>query len=297
MSNFWSMWIIVLTTITIVLIVWLLFSNRKITKSGENQTTGHVYDGIEEYDNPLPSWWIKMFVITIVFAIGYLIAYPGMGKFPGLLHWSSVGKWENEVQQAEQATEALYKSFMDKDITTLATDGKAMRTAKRIFANNCAICHGVNAEGSYGFPNLTDQDWLYGGEPEQIRHSISQGRNGTMPAWESMLGTDGLESMSQHLSDLSKGKADDSSPAANQYAMLCAACHGPDGGGNQMMGAPKLNDNIWLYGGDLGAIKQSIGKGRSGQMPAHHDKLSEEKIHLLTAYVYQLSMPVVGSKH
>ena len=289
MSSFWSMWIVVLTTISIVLITWLLFSNRKIKSTKENQTTGHVYDGIEEYDNPLPSWWFKMFVASIVFAIGYLIAYPGMGNFPGLLNWTSVGKWENEVQQAEQATESLYQDFMNKDIPALAQDKKAMRLGKRIFANNCAICHGVNAEGSYGFPNLSDHDWLYGGSPEQIRTSITNGRSGSMPAWESMLGHDGLAAMTDYVVNLSKATTADDSPAAKQFAMMCSACHGADGSGNQMMGAANLRDNIWLYGGDAGRIKQSIAKGRNGQMPAHHDKLSEEKIYLLTAYVYQLS--------
>ncbi|MDF1691700.1 MAG: cytochrome-c oxidase, cbb3-type subunit III [Zhongshania sp.] len=296
MSSFWSMWIIVLTTISIALITWLLFSNRKITSTKENQTTGHNYDGIEEYDNPLPSWWFKMFVASIVFAIGYLIAYPGLGNFPGLLHWTSVGKWENEVQQAELATESLYKDFMSKDIPALGDDKKAMRLGKRIFANNCAICHGVNAEGGYGFPNLSDKDWLYGGAPEQIRASITQGRSGSMPAWGAMLGNDGLTSMTEYVMNLGGAKADSDSPAAQQFTMLCSGCHGADGRGNQMLGAANLSDNIWLYGGDAGRIKQSIAKGRSGQMPSHHDKLSEEKIYLLTAYVYQLSKSVDDSK-
>ncbi|CAA0090510.1 Cbb3-type cytochrome c oxidase subunit CcoP2 [Zhongshania aliphaticivorans] len=289
MSSFWSMWIIVLTVISIALIVWLLFSNRKITASKENQTTGHIYDGIEEYDNPLPSWWFKMFVISIVFAIGYLIAFPGLGNFPGLLNWTSVGKWEKEVARAEQANDALYAGFMTTDTQTLAANKKAMRIGKRIFANNCAICHGVNGEGSYGFPNLTDQDWLYGGTPELIQTSISQGRNGAMPAWNAMFDNDGLEAMAQYVKNLASTDLDTDSPAGKKFAMLCASCHGAEGQGNQAMGAPNLADNIWLYGGDAGQIKHSIASGRGGQMPAHHDKLSAEKIHLLTAYVYQLS--------
>ncbi|RNL58514.1 cytochrome-c oxidase, cbb3-type subunit III [Zhongshania marina] len=291
MSSFWSIWIIALTVISLVLITWLLFSNRKITGSKETQTTGHVYDGIEEYDNPLPSWWFKMFVVSIVFAVAYLIAFPGLGNFPGLLNWTSVGKWEKEVAEAEQATAELYKGFMATEVTSLASDRNAMRLGKRIFANNCAICHGINAEGSYGFPNLSDHDWLYGGDAEQIRASINQGRSGVMPAWKNMLDNNGLEAMTQYVKNLSSTGADSTTPAGKQFAMLCAACHGPDGSGNQMMGAPNLADNIWLYGGDAGQIKQSIANGRNGQMPAHHDKLSEEKIHLLTAYVYQLSRP------
>jgi len=294
MSSFWSAWIIVLTVISFILIVWLLFSNRKITVDENRKTTGHVYDGIEEYDNPLPAWWIKMFVISIIFGVGYLIAYPGLGNFPGLLNWTSVGQWEEEVERADQANAELYQSFMQQDAVALADDDKAMRIGKRLFANNCAVCHGVNAEGSYGFPNLTDNDWLYGGKPDQIRQSITHGRNGMMPAWESMLGDEGLAAMTQHVLSLSADNAASSaeaepSAAAQQYAQLCASCHGADGTGNPILGAPDLTDDTWLYGGDPGRIKHSIAKGRSGKMPAHKDMLSAEKIHLLTAYVYQLS--------
>lgn len=293
MSSFWSAWIIVLTVISFVLIVWLLFSNRKITVDENRRTTGHVYDGIEEYDNPLPSWWIKMFVISIVFGVGYLIAYPGLGNFPGLLNWTSVGQWEAEVERADQANAELYQSFMQKDVVALADDDKAMRIGKRLFANNCSVCHGVNAEGSYGFPNLTDSDWLYGGQPEQIRQSIAAGRNGMMPGWEAMLGEQGLAEMTQYVLSLSESENpatdDTGNGAKQQFAQLCASCHGADGTGNPMLGAPDLSDDTWLYGGDPGRIKHSIAKGRSGKMPAHKDMLSADKIHLLTAYVYQLS--------
>lgn len=295
MTSFWSAWVIILTSVSILLILWLLLSNRKVTIKNTENTTGHIYDGIEEYDNPMPAWWIKMFLITIVFGVGYLVAYPGYGNFPGVLKWTSTGQWQNNVNNADTKTEALYQQYLATTIEELATNDKAMRIGKRIFANNCALCHGANAEGGYGFPNLTDKDWLYGGSSEKIRTSISAGRNGMMPAWESILGNTDLNNVSlyvQSLSDksvvaskvqISEGKA--------KYQQLCVACHGADASGNIALGAPNLTDDIWLYGGDAGKIKLSIGKGRMGKMPSHADLLTEEKIHLLSAYVLHLSTP------
>ena len=291
MTDFWSGWIIVLTAITYVLLAWLLLGNRKITQTGEEKTTGHVYDGIEEYDNPMPAWWIKMFVLTMLFGIGYLIAYPGLGKWPGLLNWTSAQQWEGDVEEARLENEALYAGFLEQDAATLAENDQAMRIAKRVFANNCAVCHGTDGKGSYGFPNLTDNDWLYGGEPAQIAQSIHDGRSGVMPSWLSALGNEGVASMAAYVQALSSGNTDapELAESKQKYAMFCSACHGPTGDGNIAMGAPRLNDDIWLYGGDAGSIMQTLTKGRSGKMPRHAEMLSEAKIHLLSSYVYQLS--------
>ena len=291
MTDFWSGWIIVLTAITYVLLAWLLLGNRKITQTGEEKTTGHVYDGIEEYDNPMPAWWIKMFVLTMLFGIGYLIAYPGLGKWPGLLNWTSVQQWEGDVEEARLENEALYAGFLEQDAATLAENDQAMRIAKRVFANNCAVCHGTDGKGSYGFPNLTDNDWLYGGEPAQIAQSIHDGRSGVMPSWLSALGNEGVASMAAYVQALSSGNTDapELAESKQKYVMFCSACHGPTGDGNIAMGAPRLNDDIWLYGGDAGSIMQTLTKGRSGKMPRHAEMLSEAKIHLLSSYVYQLS--------
>lgn len=291
MTDFWSGWIIVLTAITYVLLAWVLLGNRKITQTGEEKTTGHVYDGIEEYDNPMPAWWIKMFVLTMLFGIGYLIAYPGLGKWPGLLNWTSVQQWEGEVEEARLENEALYAGFLEQDAATLAENDQAMRIAKRVFANNCAVCHGTDGKGSYGFPNLTDNDWLYGGEPAQIAQSIHDGRSGVMPSWLSALGNEGVASMAAYVQALSSGNTDapELAESKQKYVMFCSACHGPTGDGNIAMGAPRLNDDIWLYGGDAGSIMQTLTKGRSGKMPRHAEMLSEAKIHLLSSYVYQLS--------
>ncbi len=291
MSSFWSLWIIVLTMVTIIGITWLLFANRKSTNAGPDSTTGHEYDGIEEYDNPLPAWWFYMFVITIVFGLLYLAAYPGLGNFKGFLNWTQVNQWESEVAEAEQRYGAIFAEYRGMSVENVAKDDKALKMGQRMFANNCAQCHGSDARGSYGFPNLTDSEWLYGGSPEQIKMSIIQGRAGAMPPWQAALGDEGIVNVTHYVMSLSGREVDQTKASAGteKYQMFCTSCHGADGKGNVMFGAPDLTNNIWLYGGSQGLIQRSIRNGRNGKMPAHSELLSEDKIHLLTAYVYSLS--------
>lgn len=290
MSNFWSLWIIVLTVLTLIGVAWVLFANRKTRLNAENEAkTGHVYDGIEEYDNPLPAWWFNLFVLTLVFTVGYLIFYPGLGNFKGILDWTSVGQYKEEVKAAEEKFGPMYRKLSLQPIAELVKDKQAMKIGQRLFANNCATCHGSDAGGTVGYPNLRDKDWLYGGEPEQILTSITQGRTAVMPPWASALGSDGLEKMSKYVLSLSTDKADATSEAGKSFAMLCSACHGPDGKGNTALGAPNLTDEIWLYGGKHDDILHTLAEGRSGKMPAHKEILSAEKIHILAAYVYSLS--------
>ena len=293
MSSFWSAWIIILTTFSLIAITWLLFSNRKSNlKLDENNEakTGHVYDGIEEYDNPLPGWWFNLFVLTLIFAVIYLIAYPGMGNFKGLLNWTSVGEWEASVKQADEKFAHIYRAYQQTPIVDLSQDKKAMKIGQRLFANNCSTCHGSDAKGTIGYPNLTDKDWLYGGEPDQILASITHGRNAVMPAWAGTLGGQGLEDVSNYVLSLGDENQTKAHPGATIFTAMCTACHGADGSGNILLGAPDLTDNVWLYGGSKDRIVQSIANGRNGMMPAHGELLSEEKIHILAAYVYGLSV-------
>ena len=291
MSSFWSLWIIVLTVVTIVGVTWILFANRKTTGSDSDTTTGHVYDGIEEYDNPLPAWWFYMYLFSIIYAIGYLIVYPGMGNYKGLFNWTAVNQWQGEVDKAEIKYGALFAQYRSMSVEEITTDPKALKMGQRMFANNCAQCHGSDARGSYGFPNLADSEWLYGGTAEQIKASITMGRNGAMPAWESVLGEKGIDNVSNYVLSLSGREADSEAVAAGQekFQMFCASCHGAEGKGNIAFGAPDLTNDSWLYGGSPGLIKRSVRAGRNGVMPTHKDVLSEDKIHLLTAYVYSLS--------
>lgn len=297
MSTFWSLWIIVIVVINIAGSVWLLFANKKI-KVGEGAvdetgapTTGHVYDGIEEYDNPLPRWWFNMFMLTVVFSVVYLLLYPGMGNFKGLLGWTSQGQWQEQMNEADKRYGPLFAQFHSTPVEELSVNPEALKMGARLFANNCSQCHGSDGRGTYGFPNLADDDWLYGGTPEAIKISIANGRNGAMPPWGSALGEDGVENVTQYVfslggRDQDAGQAEAGKQLFNTY---CVACHGADGKGNQALGAPDLTDNTWLYGGSPEYVKHSIRAGRNGRMPAHNDILKEDKIHLLTAYVYSLS--------
>lgn len=286
MSSFWSYWISLITIFTIIASFWLLFGNRKETT--DKETTGHVYDGIEEYNNPLPAWWLWMFVLTLVFGIGYLIAYPGLGNFKGVLNWSQISQYESEVASAQAKYEPLFDEYAAIPVEELIHNDKAMRMGQRLFANNCAQCHGSDARGAYGFPNLADDDWLYGGTPENILFSITSGRNGTMPPWGPALTDEQTRDVVQHVRALSG--LDQPSEAGQQvFAIFCQSCHGAEGTGMQLLGAPNLTDDIWLYGSTAEMIAEAVESGRNGQMPAHNELLSESRIHLLGAYVYSLS--------
>jgi cytochrome c oxidase cbb3-type subunit III len=291
-SEFWSWFIIIPTVIGILVLFPLVYFNRGQKQSGEADKMGHVWDeDLEEYNNPLPGWWLNMFYITLVFGIVYLILYPGLGSFGGVLGWSSTQRYENEMAQSEERYGPIFDRYQEMDIRTLAVNDEAMTTAERLFANYCAQCHGSDARGATGYPNLRDNEWMWGGEPEQIRETIANGRTGVMPGWEDALGEEGLFNVTEYVLSLSGRQHD---PAvANQgkerYDQLCIACHGPEGTGNVAMGAPDLTNRTWLYGGSQKTVMETIAKGRQGHMPPHGDFLGEAKVHLLAAYVYHLS--------
>ena len=300
MSNFWSIWVIVLTAITLIGSCWLLLANRKTTVSGdieegEPATTGHVYDGIEEYDNPLPAWWFWKFVGTVVFAVVYLILYPGLGNFKGTLGWTQQGQWQESVDKAAVQLDAKFAAYAARDIDDLAGDPAAQRMGRRLFNNNCSVCHGIGGTGFNGFPDLTDNDWLYGGDADAIVASVTNGRFGVMPAWGAALQDEGVRNVSEYVLAMS-GQEHDAAQAqagAAAYGSFCASCHGEDGTGNLALGAPDLTDNVWLYNQPnmtlAENVRQSVRNGRNGVMPSHGDKLRAEKIHLISAYVYSLS--------
>lgn len=295
MSTFWSLWIAGLTLINLALITWVLFANRKVAVDDEadpeNKTTGHVYDGIEEYDNPLPKWWFQMFVGTLIFAVIYLILYPGLGAWKGVLGWTSVNQLEREQAKAEEQYGDIFAKYAAMPVEELVNDNQAYKMGARLFANNCAVCHGAAGTGSYGFPNLTDNDWLYGGSAEQIKHTLVNGRNGNMPAWGPIIGEDNVIAAAEYVMSLSGQEHDHALADKGQqvFTQNCAACHGATGEGNIVFGAPNLTDNTWLYQGDREGIRHSIREGRANVMPAQSEKIREEKIHLLTAYVLGLS--------
>lgn len=301
MSTFWSLWIIILTVINMVLLLWILFANRKRAVVGEEsteaKTTGHEYDGIEEYDNPLPRWWFYMFVLTFIFSAVYLVIYPGMGSYKGIEWkdtgaWTSVGELRGDQAEAEKVYAETYGVYSKMPIEDLARNPDALKMGFRLFANNCAVCHGSDGGGNPGFPNLTDNDWLYGGTPDKILETLIHGRRAAMPAWSVLLGEKGIAETTEYVLSLSGAEHDATKLAAGKkhYDVNCAACHGLDGKGNQLLGAPNLTDDIWLYGGEPATIRQTLRHGRNGVMPAQKDLLKEDRIHLLAAYVYSLSL-------
>lgn len=294
MSSFWSLYIVLLTGANIAAAWWLIRWTAKPRKGevAATETTGHVWDeNLTEYNKPMPRWWLYLFYLSIVFAVIYLILYPGMGNFRGLLGWTQVNAYEMQMAQAEQTYGPIFHQYGTTDLIALSQDPEAMGTASRLFANNCAACHGSDARGGPGFPNLTDGDWQYGGNPETIHESILKGRSGLMPPLGAALGEEGIGEVAQYVLSLGGRPSNPVQAAAGQqkFAMLCAACHGPEGKGTPALGAPDLTDNIWLYGGSVETIAQTIRDGRQGRMPAHEALLGADRVHLLAAYVYGLS--------
>jgi cytochrome c oxidase cbb3-type subunit 3 len=286
-----STFIVVFTTINILACLWLMWWTSR-TRDGEASKTGHVWDGdLEEYNNPMPRWWLGLFVITIVFAGGYLAFYPGLGNFAGLGRWSSTASYEQQVSAQRARFEQYVARFKDRSLRELSRDPAAMATARNLFNANCAACHGSDARGARGFPNLTDRDWLWGGSEAQILETITNGRHGIMPALGDALGgARGVDDVAAYVQSLSGKRPVYGSLAAGkaQFETLCVACHGADAHGNTLLGAPNLTDDVWLHGGDVDAIRATITKGRDNQMPAHGELLGAAKVRLLAAYVLSL---------
>ena len=306
MSDFihsgWSIYVAVLTLVSVIGcgVFLFLLARTKIAKPAPGagpQTTGHVWDeDLAEYNNPLPRWWMWLFYITVVFALVYLVLYPGLGKFPGVLGWTSAGQYQAERQAFDATVAPLYAKYTGMDVPQVAADPAAQAMGERLFLTYCAQCHGSDAGGGRGYPNLRDGDWLYGGDPAMIKASIMEGRNGVMPPMGAALGEEGVANVMNFVRSLS-GLPHDSLKAQlgkPLFATNCAVCHGADGKGNIALGAPNLTDNIWLYGSSPATITETITKGRGAagsvtRMPAHKDILDDAKVQLLAAYVWGLS--------
>ncbi|QXZ11135.1 cytochrome-c oxidase, cbb3-type subunit III [Comamonas sp. Y33R10-2] len=292
-NNFWSVYVAAITLIGIVGCLVLLFvvARKKVDPTGDN-TTGHVWDeDLRELNNPMPKWWIGLFVITIVFSLGYLVAYPGLGAFNGKLDWSQNGAYEREMAKAKTDLEPMYAKFTSMPTEEMAKDPQAMAIGERLFMNNCAQCHGSDARGSKGFPNLADSDWLHGGTPENIKQTIVNGRIGVMPPMAAAVGTgEDVRNVAHYVLSLSGSPHDAVKASLGKSKFVsCAACHGMDGKGNTAMGAPNLADDIWLHGWGEAAIVNIVNKGKHSEMPAQKDKLTDTQISVLASYVWNLS--------
>jgi cytochrome c oxidase cbb3-type subunit 3 len=288
MSATWHWFVIAGTFLSLAFFAWLLVKNRRT--SGK-ETTGHEWDGIEELDNPLPMWWVWMFALSIIYAIGYLVIYPGLGTFTGAIGWSSASQHAEEVAVHDARFAPLYARLGALDADALMQDKTAMQVGRRLFINHCSTCHGVNGNGAFGFPNLQDEEWIWGSDLAAIKQTISQGRQAQMPPWGPALGEQGVQNVAHYVLQMA-GRDHDKTRAdagAAQYTLFCVACHGPDGKGNALLGAPDLTNDIWLYGGSLEQLSFTLTYGRQGNMPAQRNLLGEDKINILAAYVQSLT--------
>ncbi len=291
-SSGWSVFIIVGTIGGLIACLALLVIAARRRVMANDNSTGHVWDeDLRELNNPLPRWWMGLFVATVLFAFGYLVFYPGLGSAEGSLKWTSVGQHAAEVKRVQEGVAPLYARFAKLQASDLSRDPQAMAIGERLFVNNCAACHGSDARGSKGFPNLTDSDWLHGGTPEKIEETIAQGRRGMMPPMAAAVGNEqDVHNVANYVLSLS-GSPHNSIAAQLGRAKFaaCAACHGADGKGNQALGAPNLTDKVWLHGWGEEAIVAMVNSGKTNVMPAHKDRLSAEQIHVLASYVWNMS--------
>jgi cytochrome c oxidase cbb3-type subunit III len=303
MADFMNNWLGILLALVIAISIFgcgvLLWSQSKIkVKVGADgkplpvETTGHIWDeDLRENNNPLPGWWMKLFYGTIIFSVAYLVIYGGFGNSKSLIGWTQIGEYEAELKAGNDMYGPLFQKYLAMDIPTVAKDPQAMEIGSRLFLNTCAQCHGSDAQGVKGYPNLTDKDWLYGGDPQTILATLKDGRNGFMPPMGDAVGNaDDVNNLAHYVLSLSASQHDAAKAAAGKDKFAaCASCHGEDGKGIQAMGAPNLADKIWLYGGTVDAIAEGINKGRKNLMPAYQGVIDEDKLHLLAAYVWGLS--------
>ena len=296
MTTGWSLFVIIVTIANILACLWLLrwtskprSANEKI---GGGADTGHVWDkDLREYNNPLPRWWLWLFYITIAFGLLYLVLYPGLGNIAGVKGWTQAGQYQEERAAVEARAAKLLAPLAALPVAELVNNAQAMSTAHNLFQQNCAQCHGSDGGGAVGFPNLANADWQWGSDADSVVATITGGRIAAMPPWGAVLGEPGVEEVVAYVQTLSGQPADATKAAAGQvrFQTVCSACHGMDGKGNPLLGAPNLTDEVWLYGGDAATIKQTVINGRNGQMPAWGDKLGEQRVKLLAAYVTKLA--------
>lgn len=299
-NNFWSHYVAVLSIASILACALLLWLTARVrAKPGADNTTGHVWDeDLREANNPMPRWWMGLFVLTIVFGLGYLVAYPGLGSYQGELGWSTSGEYAKDVATANRELEPVYAAYTALPAEKVAADPGAMAIGERLFLNNCAQCHGSDGRGSKGFPNLTDSDWLHGGSPEKISETIHKGRIGMMPPMAAAVGTpDDVKNLANYVLSLSDSPHDSLRAGLGKSKFsACAACHGVGGAGNPSLGAPNLTDKVWLHGYGQEAIISMINSGKTNQMPAQQGRLTDAQIHVLAAYVWGLSARQTASR-
>ncbi|MDQ7989462.1 MAG: cytochrome-c oxidase, cbb3-type subunit III [Candidatus Dactylopiibacterium sp.] len=291
-SDTWHYYVMGLVILSLLFCVWILASNMTRRVKGPVTLHSHIWDeDLQEYNNPLPRWWMWLFWLALIFGAVYFVLYPGLGRFPGKFGWTAVNQYSAEVAAEDAVVRPIYEKYMKQDLLAVAAEPEAQAMGQRLFLTYCAQCHGSDARGAKGFPNLADNDWLHGGSPEAVKTTITHGRIAAMPPFGPVLGAEGAKDVANYVRSLS-GLAHDSLRAQRgreAFAANCVVCHGPEGKGNVELGAPNLTDKIWLWGSSEATIIETATHGRMNQMPAFGERLGEEKVYLLAAYVLGLS--------
>lgn len=291
-SNFWPWYIGIAAILSLAACFVFLIAITRGQRPNEEETTGHVWDeDLREWNNPLPGWWRWLFHGSIAFAVVYLVLFPGLGFWNGTQSWTQENQYRAEMASADATYGPIYARFESQPVEALAKDPEAQKIGKRLFLNYCTACHGSDAGGAPGYPNLRDEEWKWGGTPEAIETTISGGRQAAMPTWEPALGKDGVKEVVQYVLSFTNRQTRPELVAAGKqkFEAICFSCHRLTGKGNPAVGAPDLTNDIWQYGGSEAAITQTVSYGRKGMMPAHGDFLGPAKVRLLAAYVYGLS--------
>jgi cytochrome c oxidase cbb3-type subunit 3 len=298
-SGFWDYYVAIIAVVSIVgCAVFLKLQSNVRTKLGQDgrpETTSHVWDdNLREFQQPMPRWWVTLFYLTVVFALGYLVLYPGLGtRYKGAFAWTSAAQYRGEVAAADARFGPIFDAFLKQDLVQVAADARAHQIGERIFLNNCSQCHGSDARGGRGFPDLTREEKIWGGTPEAIETTITGGREALMPPMAASVGSaEDVLNLANYVRSLSHSVHDPARAALGQPKFaICAACHGPEGRGNPQIGAPNLSHAVLRYGSSVGSVVDAIEHGHHGVMPAHKDVLTPAQIHLVAAYVYSLSHP------
>lgn len=297
MSDFfnsgWSYYIAAVALLGVVFCLWLLYTQRAwLKKEVDVVDTGHVWDGnITELNTSVPRWWTVMYLGLCAFGLIYWVLYPGLGSYQGVLKYSTAAQVKADQEALQQRILPVYEKYRSMSISEIAADDEARMIGQRLYLNNCAQCHGSDARGASTFPNLADSHWLHGGEPENIQHSITEGRHGIMPPWGAMIKPAEASDIAQYVRSLSGLASDPLQVVRGKrgFDATCVACHGAEGKGNPALGAPDLTANVWMYGSSEASIVETILNGRENQMPAQKGILSEDQIRMLTAWVWGLS--------
>ena len=285
-TEFWSGWVVVITLASLGGLAWFVISVYFSVDDSHAPGEGPRWDGnLREGSNPAPMWWFWLLFGLMVLTVIYLILYPGLGSFRGALKWSQGGRLDQSIEAFNEEFGGSRRLVAEAQIATLQEDASIMASAKRVYDRNCAVCHGYDAAGQASlFPNLLDDEWQWGSTAEDIEKTIRAGRTAAMVGWQQVLGDGGVENVASYIRVLGSNDANGHAGQA-QYNQFCVACHGVDGAGNHLLGAPSLVDGVWLYGDSDEALHESIANGRTGIMPAFDDRLDDAQIRMLVAWL------------